>query len=438
MSIRTSIWVFALCILTVAPARAGGQGDGAIAPYIGDTTVAVVRFDVARLNPQATLDWMATALKEQNVDAPHLDYFRRWQQPMVDRYQQFLSQLQQAGVKRAYWVVSLEDLPPEDDFLRGVWVASLETNANAQSVINLLGTGQADGGGETALNARRIGGVIVASGPQREVSPNNGSLSAAWSAALAGGSGAAIHVAVVLPPIVNRSLEENLPALRLGGPPIPITTFTRGLQWATVSVGLPPTPRVEMIAQAADAASAKAIVDLIARVQPQLRKNSQAILPFLPAPSALADLAPPTVEGDRARWNLDVRALQPAIARELKAEIYDRSSANMRQILQGFLMYQNGHGQIAPDLQTLVADQDMAPSVLTDPLNPQQQPGFIYLPPRDISKEPEKIPVIYEAWPGGQNVGYADGHVAWLPTREAVEQQVKSAQERQKSVTPGR
>ena len=95
-------------------------------------------------------------------------------------------------------------------------------------------------------------------------------------------------------------------------------------------------------------------------------------------------------------------------------------------------MYANDHnGQTPPDLTALVKYEDMSPSVLVDPLHPQEKIGFIYVRPAgDWQKHDQDVAVLYEAWPEGHNIGFADGRVEWAGTRQQVEEQIKATKTR--------
>jgi prepilin-type processing-associated H-X9-DG protein len=93
-------------------------------------------------------------------------------------------------------------------------------------------------------------------------------------------------------------------------------------------------------------------------------------------------------------------------------------------------MYANSYNQVPPDLATILKNEDITADVFVDPLHPEEKNGFVYIPPqsmKDLSANGQ-LAVLYEKWPEGLNVGFADGHVEWFPTRAAVEQQVKAAE----------
>ena len=94
----------------------------------------------------------------------------------------------------------------------------------------------------------------------------------------------------------------------------------------------------------------------------------------------------------------------------------------MRQFLLGAIMYANNHKGVAgPDIEAVMKDQHMSRSILRDPLHPDQEVGYVYVPGDFMSKDAAKIPVLYQKWQGGRLVGFADGHVETMESRAAVE-----------------
>ncbi|MDB5289847.1 MAG: hypothetical protein JWL69_1088, partial [Phycisphaerales bacterium] len=246
----------------------------------------------------------------------------------------------------------------------------------------------------------------------------------------AGGS-APIRIAIIPTTDLRRSFEENMPTLPIGNAPTPVTTVTRGMSWVTAAIALPPRPQITVIAQAPDGGSAKAIGELAEKWSAMLRQQKAKLHPFLPPANELAAFLKPTVVGDQVHWNPDPEAvIKPAFARETTQAVHARSAGNMLEIILACIMYTNSNNKIPPDLATIINNQPIPPSVTIDPLHPEEKNGYIYIPPasqKDLSAN-GKLAVLYEACPEGLNVGFADGHVEWFPTRAAVEEQVKAAE----------
>lgn len=435
MRIRIPLLVIALSIVFTHAAHAEDRGDAAIAPFMDDQTLVVIRVDLPGLDPQATLEWAAGILKQQNVDQGTIELLRKWWKPPMDRYGEFISQLQKAGAKRVYWMLTLSDLSQEEG-VHGVFVAPLETGADGPKVINLLSTGNLLGSGEKALNARQVGNAVVASAPDQPEFHGNAKLRADWAEALAAGGGAPIRVSVVPTTDLRRSFEENMPTFPIGNVPKPVTTLTRGISWVTATFVLPPKPQVSLVLKSPDGASAMAIGELTEELIPVLRQQKGKLHRFLPPADELAAFLKPTVVGDQVRWNPDPdKLVKPAVAREIAQAVHVRSAANMRQIMLACMMYANArNNQPPPDLATIFKTQDIFPDVAIDPLHPEEKNGYVYIPPLKGDLGPNStLAVLYEAWPEGLNVAFADGHVEWLPSRAAVEELVKAAEAHKKA-----
>lgn len=413
--------------LFVANSSIAQQADDAIAPFVDSETLVVMRAELGRIDENALADLLIDTVKDPGLDAPQRDMLRRWWRSWAAIGEGPASDFREAGVKRAYWVLTLQDL--FDRKPTGVWVLPIEGGADAQRVIDVARRHK--------LEARRIGGVVVASRPGRAVSPGNAtSLPAAWAHALAAGADAPIRIAIVPTEVLRKSFEENLPSLPIPGGPAPITTLTRGIEWIGISVTLAPNPAIRMVAQAPDAAAAQAVTGLVDHMLPAVQAQTPPIPPFLLSPAELARLLKPAVAGDQLRWEPDFqKVIAPIIARDVRQAARQRSAMNMRTIMQGLIMYANNHkGETPADLDALIKDQDMSPQVLIDPLNPSQKVGFVYIRPRgELQKVPPDVAVLYESAPGGLNVAFADGHVEWWPTRRQVEDLVKAAETRNRA-----
>jgi prepilin-type processing-associated H-X9-DG protein len=409
------------------------QTDDVIAPFVDAETLAVVRADLANVDANVVLDWLVAGTEQQGLDAPTREMLRRWWKPSFDRWGGLMTEARDAGAKRAYWLLNLQDLLDRQG-AAGVWVFPIEGAADAQKVIDAMRSRQ--------LEARRIGDTVIGSRPGRSVAQGGAAaLPPIWAHALAARQGAAIRVAVVPTQILRRSFEENVTSLPLAGGPVPVTTLTRGVEWINISAELPPTPNVKMAVQTPDGPTANAIAKVVESALTDIRAERERLLPPLRAAAELAAVQAPTVVGDQVRWEPDFQKLvMPVLVRETINAARDHSAQNIRQLLLGVVMYANNlKGQAPPDLNVVLQEQDLSPDVLRDPLNPQAKVGFIYIRPLgDWQKEDSEVPVIYESTPEGHNVGFADGHVEWLATRKEVEDRVKAAEARNRAAGEGK
>ena len=422
--------IAALLLIVVNVSRGAQQADDVIAPFVGPDTLVVVRGDLDRIDENALADLLIQTVKEPQLDKPQRDMLRRWWKRWSDIGDGPMSDFRDAGVKRAYWVLTLQDfINPNKP--TGTWVFPIEEATDAQKLIDVSR--------KHKLEPQRIGDVVVAGQPGQSVAGGSAApLPAVWAHALAAGGDAPLRFAIVPTTILRRSFEENLPSLSTPTGPIPITILTHGIEWVGVSVTLAPNPRIAMVTQTPDAPAAHAIAEFLGRTLPEVRAQMPRIPPFILTPADLAALLKPEVVGDQLRWEPNFqRVLTPLIAREVIQGVRVHSAANIRQILQGFAMYGNNHkGETPPELNALIKYEEMSPEVLIDPLNPGEKVGFVYVRPKgDWEEQAQDWAVLYETAPQGFNVGFADGHVEWFGTRQAVEEQVKIAESRNAAAT---
>ncbi len=416
-------------------ARAQKSPDAAIAPFIDDQTLVVVRVDATRVNPQGVVDWIAGQLAEQKVEQPGIDLVRKAWQPRADRAGLLLTGLRNLNAPYLYWILSVSDFAGTGgvgDFWdrsgsKGVWIVPLANGADSAAALKLL-TAERDGTGKPILESRRIGNVALAVARGHIPQPGKQPLPTAWAQALSADS--PIQIAVVPGNTLRRTFEENIPTLPTVNGSVPMTTFTRGVQWFAVSMTPPPATKLSAVAQSPDGASANSAIDAIKQVL-AARHNEKLALPywFLPPLENLDTLITFKVDGNKLKWTPDIAAtIQPLAVREMQASIGTLASSNMKQILLGAIMYANNNKQFPPDIPALMKEQDLSPGVLKDPLHPGESVGYEYIKPADWQKDADRTPVIYEKWNGGKLVGFADGHVEALESRAAVEKLIRTHQ----------
>lgn len=409
-------------LLLIATNSIAQNVDDAITPLLNQDTLIVMRGDLARIDPNAFLDWLVQ--QGQGLNAAEIAWLKRWWKPSFDKWGGMLTEARDAGVKRAYCVLTLRSLTEK----QGIWAFPIEGQADANKVVGIVRSRK--------LETRRVGDLVVGAepglaikvGPAEALPPN-------WAHALEADQDAPIRIAVVPTTALRKSFEENVPALSLSGHQVAITTLTRGIEWLGLSIWLPPKPQIRMVVQSPNAAAAQNLGELVNAALPDMRKE-QLSRALLPPPAVLADMLKPTVVGDQVQWQPILQdLLLPSIALEVRMVVRVQSATNIKYLLQGFLMYANNHqGQTPPDLQALIKDQEMSPSELIDPLNPAEKVGFIYIRPTgDWQKHPDLL-VLYESTPSGNNIGYADGHVEWWPSHEQVLEQAKAAEARNRGI----
>lgn len=419
---RTSNLFIASFVLLASVAAAQQSPDAAIAPYVDSATIVVIRADTGDVKASSLLDWILSGIGQQNVPAPMVDALRRAWQPTAGRLDQMLDGLAKAKVNRIYWIGRMSDfLSPSGP--QGLWLAPLDDGGQGRTVGELLVKGITTSNGKPMLHAHQAGSVVVASEDGRESGANaSNTLSADWVEALKAET--PIRVALVPGDELRHSLEENAPNIPSRAGPIAMTTFTRGIKWVGVSMKLPTQASMSMVAKCADGSSAQAAGDAVTKLLGLLRDQKFPMQGLRPSSDDLVQILKPTVDGDELRWSPDiVTVVKPMLVRSATQAARRNSAGSIKQIMLGIIMYANNHkGEYPPDLATTVKDQEMSSDVLIDPLDPEQKLGFIYIRPSTKSGSTSAdVPVLYEQFIGGNNVGFADGHVEWFATRQQVE-----------------
>lgn len=275
----------------------------AVAPFLDETTVAVVRLDVSRMPAEAVAGKVMSMIPELG---PEVSKISEHVKPMQTAFVQ-------AGGRDVYVVVSLTDLYMDPGFV----VVPLADGANAEAVSELLG--------RVCEARQRIGGALVGGRPttlQRlaQLQPDARSdLEAALAAA-----GDAALAAVLLPPKYSgRVIEEMLPTLpkEIGGGPS--RTLTQGLRWAALSVDAVPQATVRLVIQSQDAAAARALRDKWIEVLGLLVKD-ETVRRELPPLAVAAEFLQPNVQQDRVVLSFDEQdARWPKLLGAIQASIRD-------------------------------------------------------------------------------------------------------------------
>jgi prepilin-type processing-associated H-X9-DG protein len=237
----------------------------------------------------------------------------------------------------------------------------------------------------------------------------------------------------------RRVLEAMLPSMLGPGLALDAGTLTQGLQWATISIDLPPTPSLQVHVASADTVSASAlegfVVKLLARVGeiPTLKQ-------VYPNMKASAALLTPQVDGKTLRLSLDEGKskrlagdlVTPALL-ELCASIPRRLCATVLTGMgKALLIYANDYeDKWPPDLATLVDKAEYPPSDLICPAmrhRPEYE-SYVYrgADTGGTSVEPSIIMVHDRAGnhKGGRHVLFVDSHVEWVTEerfQELIEQ----------------
>jgi hypothetical protein len=298
---------------TTAEARAK-----VVAPFLDAQTVAVVRVDVGRVDPEAVGKRLMALLKrDEGPLADEMTALARLKKQFAD-----------AGVKDVYIVISLADLPqstlvvvplavgkdekPLADLCRKVGFAGLDRRGDA------VGAG-------TEATLQRL----------RDLKPDpRPDLAKAFEVL---GDNSDVEFVLLPPPALRKAVQETMPTLpaEVGGGSTKV--IAEGLRWAAVRLKLTPKLEFEAVAQAKDADTAKALRDLARRILEEGAKHED-VKDALPMAAKLVPLVTPSLKDDRLSVKITedqmaaVQALEAAVDAQKRAAERARSSNNLRQL----------------------------------------------------------------------------------------------------------
>ena len=458
----------ALVLVTLFAGVAARSASGQEAPsrFVDEQTAAVVRFDLDRIDVNATARWLTDAMGAARGGAADGAAGVQRARQTADAA---LQELKKAGAKQVYVILSLADVPfrgPVPGFL--VVPLAKGDGVDADAIASVLTTGRADaakaganaganaGVDNAAWKAETIDDAVVA-GPAatlerlRKLQPADradlAKVLAGYGAAGAGAGGAdaaAIVAALVPTNDMRRVVEETLPNLpaEVGGGPV--TTLTRGGRWARLTVKIPPDGSLRLTVQSQDAAAARAMADLLIRAikvvsgLPELRR-----LVGEDTTDRLVRAVQPKVEQDRVTLSLDGKGLDEivpplaAAATAARRQAAVMESANrMRQLLLGCIMYADAHQAHFPATleeaaKTAAAGNNaMAATLLR---NPRPAVRYQYLKPKASLTAMASVSdtlVLYEKaekWEAPVVLGFADGHVIMVKDEAELRKHIEAA-----------
>jgi hypothetical protein len=338
--------VSSLAPLTVLLGLAAARADDgkALAPFLDDRAVAVLRLDLAGADVGRLVERLAAAAGLKA--ASPAEATKEWSA--------LAGGLVKDGAGVTYAVVSLAD---EEPFL----VLPLGKGADpAKLTKRLAGLKRLAG----SLEVARLGPALVVATPAvqarlRKLKPTPrpdvlAALGPGGGPHRAGGrqppfdkEAPLARLAVVPTTDARRVLEETLPTLpeELGGGSV--RPLSRGLRWLTLDLSAAPKLGARLTVQAADADSARAL-DALAGGVLKLLSGIKEVAAAVPEVRRLPGLWKPKREGDRLVLALDEKelggVLRPYVERLIVTERQARAAAQMRLLLRAMIGYERKHG----------------------------------------------------------------------------------------------
>jgi len=249
--------------------------------------------------------------------------------------------------------------------------------------------------------------------------------------------------AVLIPSKDTRAVVEALIPMpgsdleRLG---IKGSVFSRGIVWGALGVNPPPKMSAKLVIQSADGPAAQVLHDTLVNLVPVAAAETE----FIRAPTtqeaksqkeALSRLLlalVPQLQGDRLIESLTseqadqiVTRAAPVLAKARERAKIAFSTNNIGQFIQAIHIYYAQKNSWPDDFRQMIevamrATYDESMDLLHNPHRPDMKPAYIYIKPglpMSRMERPGEMVAIYEAydtWGDGINVGFLDGHVAFI------------------------
>lgn len=289
-----------LFFVQIAPAQALGKSRfKAVAPFLEEQTIAVIRIDVRRVDVQR-LPALVKLIPERSV------------------IEGFVKQFKDAGAGDVFVVFTLHDVPLQAPFIVAPGNAGIADALRAFKMEEVAKIGSAYvAGSKTTL--QRLRDLKAADLPD---------MKKAFDAL----PDSAVQVVAVLPDLLRRSLDESVPKLPAPFADISIKSFTRGLHWVSLSIDSVPQEMLGFTVQAGSADEAKVIDKTFANaLRALLRKDGNA-----PPEVALLEKLRPKLDGDRLTLKMSEKEidelLTPIVRKMLEASQHSQRINNLKQI----------------------------------------------------------------------------------------------------------
>jgi hypothetical protein len=429
-----------LPILAAAPATGVSAPPARLlAPFIDDSTFAIVRLDAAHLDLPASANalWDVAiadpnrrALARQET-APTVDKLARWRQDFIE-----------AGGRELFILISVS---PGRGRPAPLLVAT-GSKSDLEPLKHLLqqdafGFGHYFG---SDWQSQILGGVVVvglsSSMERLQMPPATQAASAAagrmGELAEAFGALEDLPAQIILNPSHDlRRVAEAVETWVVKG--VPTQTFTRGVRWFGLGMSLAPSIRIRAIADCPDVVAAAAARDGYRQVLLDPQGDVRKVLPKI---DALMDSLTPSLQG--SRLVLDLRDTQ---ARELLAQLlpgpveFAHKQAMLRYAMSGLhqiyaatAMYRAEHKDATPpSLQALVDERVLLPEMMIGPLSGKP---YVYFPISITENADFSLTICAYDDPAPAHldvtaVVYMDGHCSAVPVNDAFWQSVAKSRE---------
>ena len=347
--------LIAITAVVLLPLPSVAADSRAVAPFLDDLTLSVIRLDLKALDIDASIDRFAELFAGPAADLEELK-----QAPVV----RLLGRLKQAGAEEGYVVFSLNDLPDRKPF-----VVVPSDNEHAKDVSNALcGNPDSETPGLLLPNDRPfdecafLRGAVVAGSKAtvtrlRELQPvERPDVEAAFAAV---GDGQ-LQVLLVPPPDARRVMRELSPQIPQKA--AMLRQVIDPITWAALSVRFPPDEvRVRFVAGGENEASAQRLAEGITGVLTAVAQLPEVRKAFLGLDQIVEQLKP-RAEGSYVLITVEGLDFQEFVAlakphlQQARLEIARaRSTNNLKQIALALHSYHDVH-KVFPRRATLGQD----------------------------------------------------------------------------------
>jgi prepilin-type processing-associated H-X9-DG protein len=414
--------------LNAFAAGASKEPAQVLGPCIDDQTFAVVHLDITKLDLDAFIGQVLSAVSEHSGPdtAKHLqDNLKNFQAQVGAQ----LNDLLKAGGRDIFLVFSMYDFPY---FFVAVPIHSASDQASLHQQIQEITKDFNVGDIEIHVSD----GLILV-GLKRTIARLK-TISPVQSQALAAGFQACANTTaqVVLFPSSDqhRILAEMLPPISAESGKIQSTTLSKDLQWVALGLNGPPSVSLNMTIQSPNAEGADRVLTLVKNFYALAGQNPQ-VRELMPELDQVLKLLTPRKHGKRLLLQVDSAAADSIINNFVAPSLLQAHAiatryacgTNMSGIGKALLIYSNDYNdQFPPDLETLISKAEMPAKGLVCPAT-NLKDSYIYRGASITTSDILSLIMVYEKSSnhnGGRNVLFLDSHVEWV-TEERFQEFIK-------------